>query len=141
MIIDKYKAVGDSIELLTKGDTHSKYTPSEVVSYLLLPINNNKIRIYYVGNNPVGLLTWCWLSPNKANLFRNDRYSPTDVDYKLEDPGVDYQLWGMEFIAPYGHARQMMRTIREEYKELYGTTTSVHFRRFYDRNKLHKRMF
>tara|TARA_R110002167_G_scaffold272074_1_gene478602 strand:+ start:644 stop:1069 length:426 start_codon:yes stop_codon:yes gene_type:complete len=141
MIIDKYKAVGDSIELLTKGDTHSKYTPSEVVSYLLLPINNNKIRIYYVGNNPVGLLTWCWLSPNKANLFLNDRYSPTDVDYKLEDPGVDYQLWGMEFIAPYGHARQMMRTIREEYKELYGTTTSVHFRRFYDRNKLHKRMF
>ena len=140
MIIDKYKAVGDSIELLTKGDTHSKYTPSEVVSYLLLPINNNKIRIYYVGNNPVGLLTWCWLSPNKANLFLNDRYSP-DVDYKLEDPGVDYQLWGMEFIAPYGHARQMMRTIREEYKELYGTTTSVHFRRFYDRNKLHKRMF
>ena len=141
MIIDKYKAVGDSIELLTKGDTHSKYTPSEVVSYLLLPINNNKIRIYYVGNNPVGLLTWCWLSPNKANLFLNDRYSPTDVDYKLEAPGVDYQLWGMEFIAPYGHARQMMRTIREEYKELYGTTTSVHFRRFYDRNKLHKRMF
>ena len=141
MIIDKYKAVGDSIELLTKGDTHSKYTPSEVVSYLLLPINNNKIRIYYVGNNPVGLLTWCWLPPNKANLFLNDRYSPTDVDYKLEDPGVDYQLWGMEFIAPYGHARQMMRTIREEYKELYGTTTSVHFRRFYDRNKLHKRMF
>ena len=141
MYIDKYKAIGDSIELLTKGDIHSKYTPSEVISYLLLPINNNKIRIYYLGTNPIGLITWCWLSPNKANLFLNDKYSPKDEDYQLEHPGEDYQLWGIEFIAPHGHSLLMMRTIRQEYKELYGTTTRVHFRRFKDRHKLHRRTF
>ena len=140
MLIDRYKAVGDSIELLTKGDTHSKYTPREVINYLLLPINNNKIRIYYVDDNPIGLVTWCWLSPNKATLFLNDRYSPTDADYQLENPDGDYQLWGIEFIAPYGHPLKVMRTIRQEHKELYGTT-QVHFRRFYNRNKLHRRTF
>ena len=141
MVVDRYRAVGDSIELLTKGDTHSKYTPSEVISYLLLPINTNKIRLYYVDDKPIGLVTWCWLSPTKASSFLEDSYTPTEDDYKLDNPGGDYQLWGIEFIAPYGHTLQMMRTIRREYKELYGTTTSVHFRRFYDRNKLHKRMF
>ena len=140
MLIDRYKAVGDSIELLTKGDTHSKYTPREVINYLLLPINNNKIRLYYVDDNPIGLVTWCWLSPNKATLFLNDRYAPTDADYQLENPDGDYQLWGIEFIAPYGHTMKMMRTIRQEHKELYGTT-QVHFRRFYNRNKLHRRTF
>lgn len=141
MYIDKYKALGDGIELLTKGDTHSKYTPSEVINYLLLPINNNRIRIYYVDDNPTGLITWCWLSPNKANLFLNDKYTPAEEDYRLENPSGDYQLWGIEFIAPYGHSMKMMRTIRSEHKELYGITTKVHFRRFYNRNKLHRRTF
>ena len=140
MYIDKYKAIGDGLVLLTKGDIHSKYTPSEVLSYLLLPINTNKIRIYYIDDKPIGLVTWCWLSPTKANLFLNDSYSPTEDDYQLEDPGADYQLWGIEFITPYGHALKVMRTIRKEHEELYGTT-KVHFRRFYDRHKLHRRTF
>lgn len=141
MYIDKYKAIGDSIELLTKGTTHSKYTPSEVLSYLLLPINYDRIRLYYVDGKPVGLITWCWLSPHKANLFLEDKYTPTDEDYKLDNPGEDYQLWGIEFIAPFGHTRQVMRAARNLHKELYGTTTKVHFRRFYDRQKLHRRTF
>ena len=95
---------------------------------------------YYVDDNPIGLVTWCWLSPNKATLFLNDRYAPTDADYQLENPDGDYQLWGIEFIAPYGHTRKMMRTIRQEHKELHGTT-QVHFRRFANRHKLHRRTF
>ena len=141
MYIDKYKAIGDGLLLLTNGDIHSKYTPSEVISYLLLPINTNKIRLYYVDDKPTGLITWCWLSPNKANLFLNDKYTPVEQDYQLENPGSDYQLWGIEFIAPFGRTLQMMRAIRKEHKELYGTTTKVHFRRFYNRNKLHRRTF
>mgnify|MGYP000441452855 CR=1 FL=1 len=140
MVIDKYKAVLDGLRLLEVGDIHSKYTPNEVISYLLYPIEHNRLRLYYIDNRPIGLCTWCWLSPTKANLFLNDKYTPTEEDYSLENPGVDYQLWGIEFIAPYGHTRKMMRTLRNEHKELYGTT-KVHFRRFYDRNKLHRRTF
>mgnify|MGYP000844834207 FL=1 len=140
MVIDKYKAVLDGLRLLEVGDTHSKYTPQEIISYLLYPIEHNRLRLYYIDNRPIGLCTWCWLSPTKANLFLNDRYTPTEEDYSLENPGGDYQLWGVEFIAPYGHTRKMMRTLRNEHKELYGTT-KVHFRRFYDRNKLHRRTF
>ncbi len=140
MVIDKYKAVLDGLRLLEVGDTHSKYTPQEIISYLLYPIEHNRLRLYYIDNRPIGLCTWCWLSPTKANLFLNDRYTPTEEDYSLENPGGDYQLWGIEFIAPYGHTRKMMRTLRNEHKELYGTT-KVHFRRFYDRNKLHRRTF
>lgn len=140
MVIDKYKAVLDGLRLLEVGDTHSKYTPQEIISYLLYPIEHNRLRLYYIDNRPIGLCTWCWLSPPKANLFLNDKYTPTEEDYSLENPGGDYQLWGVEFIAPYGHTRKIMRTLRNEHKELYGTT-KVHFRRFYDRNKLHRRTF
>ena len=140
MRIDKYQAVVDGISLMELGDTHSKYTPSEVNTYLLLPTQYNRIRLYYQDAKPVGLITWCWLSPSKSTLFLEDKYEPVEDDYALENP-EGYDLWGIEFIAPFGHTRRMMKAIREEHKELYGTTTSVHFRRFYNRNKLHKRMF
>lgn len=140
MYIDKYQAVVDGISLMELGDTHSKYTPSEVNTYLLLPTQYNRIRLYYQDAKPVGLITWCWLSPSKSTLFLEDKYEPVEDDYALENP-EGYDLWGIEFIAPFGHTRRMMKAIREEHKELYGTTTSVHFRRFYNRNKLHKRMF
>ena len=138
MVIDKYTAVVDGISLLELGDTHSKYTPSEVNTYLLLPIQYNKIRIYYEGDKPIGLITWCWLSTTKSNQFLNDKYKPTEEDYKLD---TSDKLWGIEFIAPFGHTLKMMRAIRKEHKELYGTTTKVHFRRFYNRNKLHRSTF
>ncbi len=138
MVIDKYRAVVDGISLLQSGDTHLTYTPSEVNTFLLLPIEHDKIRLYYEGDKVVGLITWCWLSTTKSNLFLNDEYVPTKEDYR-QDTSDD--LWGMEFIAPFGHTRKMMRAIRKTTTELYGTTNEVHFRRFYNRNKLHKRMF
>lgn len=141
MVVDKYQAVLDGLRLMEVGDIHSRYTPSEVISYLLLPIENNKIRLFYAYDKPIGLVTWCWLTPDKATLFLSDKYTLQEEDYQLENPGGDYQLWGVEFIAPYGHARQVMRDLRELHKELYGTTSKVHFRRFYDRHKLHKRTF
>ena len=141
MYIGSHKAIEDSVLLLTKGEVHSQYTLSEIDSYILLPIKYNRIRLYYLGDKPIGLVTWCWLPPDKARLFLEDRYTPTAEDYMLDNPGGDYQLWGIEFITPYGHAAKVMRTLRKEYKELYGTTTKVHFRRFYDRQKLHRRTF
>lgn len=141
MRIDRYKAVVDGIELFSEGDIHSKYNLEELNTYLLLPIKYNRIRFYYEGDKPIGLITWCWLSPTHSDLFIDDEYQPVEEDYQRENPGEDYLLWGIEFIAPYGHTRKMMSTIRKEHRELYGTTTSVHFRRFYDRNKLHKRTF
>jgi hemolysin-activating ACP:hemolysin acyltransferase len=70
--------------------------------------------------------------------FGQALYQPTAEDYKQN---TSDDLWGIEFIAPFGHTRNMMRAIRNTTKELYGTTNQVHFRRFYNRNKLHKRMF
>ena len=141
MKIDKYQLLLDSLRLLELGDIHSRYTPTEIISYLVYPIEHDRLRIYYVGSKPVGLVTWCWLSPTRASLFLSDKYTLQEEDYKLENPGGDYQLWGVEFIAPYGHTLKVMRAIRKEHKELYGTTTQVHFRRFYDRQKLHRRTF
>jgi len=141
MVIDKYTAVLDGMELFNEGDIHSKYTLEELHTYLLLPISYNRIRIYYQESKPIGLITWCWLSPTQSNLFLTDEYQPVAEDYQRENPGNDYLLWGIEFIAPYGHTLKMMRAVRREHKELYGTTTQVHFRRFYDRQKLHRRTF
>tara|TARA_R110000744_G_scaffold164342_1_gene281406 strand:+ start:107 stop:529 length:423 start_codon:yes stop_codon:yes gene_type:complete len=140
MQLDKYQAVLDGIGLLSKGDTHSKYTPQEVHTYLLLPINYNRIRLYYDKGKPVGLVTWCWLPPTTSQLFLEDQYELKEEDYAKENPD-GHELWGIEFITPYGHASKVMRLIRKEHKELYGTTTKVNFRRFYDRNRIHTRTF
>ena len=138
MVIDKYKAVVDSINLMDMVEPYSNYLPSDIKTYLLLPIQYNKIQLYYEGDKPVGLITWCWLSTTKSELFLKDEYVPDEDDFSLD---TSDKLWGFEFIAPYGHARKMMRSIRKTTEELYGTANQVHFRRSYDRHKLHKRMF
>lgn len=141
MHIDRYKAVVDGIGLFNEGDTHSKYTLTELNTYLLLPIEYNRIRFYYQDDKPIGLITWCWLSPTQSTLFLEDKYQPTPEDYQRENPGEGYLLWAIEFIAPFGHTRKVIRNISKEHKELYGTTAQVHFRRFYDRQTLHRRTF
>ena len=138
MIIDNSKAIADGLQLFINSSIYNRYRLKDINTYLVLPVNNNKIRIFYQQDQPIGLITWCWLSTTKSNLFLDDKYNPSEEDYKQD---TSDKLWGMEFIAPFGHTRKMMRSIRKTTTELYGTANQVHFRRFYNRNKLHKRMF
>lgn len=140
MTVDSSKALSDSLGLFRKSYWHRDYTVEDIYRYLVAPIQHDRIRIFYQGDEPVGLITWCWLSKEDAEAFLKNQYYITEDDYLYDDKD---ELWGIEFIAPYGHASQMMRSIRATYKELYGTRLKekVNWRRLSKPSERHTKEF
>lgn len=136
--MDNSKLVVDGLYLFSQSEYHSQYTLTAFNHYLILPLLHDKLRIFYDNDKPVSLVTWCWLSDEKADLFLSDQYTPTEDDYVLQSGD---QLWGIEYIAPFGHARQTMRNMRRISSELYGPKTAVHWQRYKKPAQIHKRTF
>ena len=136
MIIDYNKALDDGRYLFLRSEYHKDYGPDALYAYLVLPCKKDAIRIYYRDDKPVGLITWCWFEPSKAEEFVNFEYLPVETDYEKR-PGTE--LWGIEFITPYGDARSVMSSIKEEYRNIYGEETKVKWRRAKDPFKVHER--
>lgn len=108
-----------SLDLMLASNEHRGWHLGNLGTYLLLPVKHNRIRVYLDDNVPVGLITWCWMYPEDAEQFLQGNYHPTENDFKYDDI-EGKELWGLEFIAPYGHARKINRLIRNEIREMYG---------------------
>ena len=134
------KAIANGLTLFLSSGPHKKYSLRDINTYLVLPVLNNRVRIFYKQDDkPVGLITWCWLTKDKANRFLQYEYDPVQEDY--EDTNIeDKQLWGLDFISTTGKARQMMASVRKEHNELYNRS-KVHWRRFSNPTKEHTREF
>lgn len=131
-------AVLDGLYLFSNSEGHRHYTISEFLSYLVYPVIHQKARFYYENGKAVGLATWCFLSDEKSQAFLNDDYVLQEEDY-LANEGD--QLWCIELIAPHGHIWQILRDLRAHNKKLYGVTRKAHWRRFKNRNSIHKGVF
>ncbi len=141
MILDYNKAVADGLKLFLSSKPHRKYTLDDINTYLVLPIKNNRVRIFYQQEEiPVGLITWCWLTEDKAAKLLQYKYDPVQEDYQDTDI-EDKQLWGLDFISTTGKARQMISSLKKEHLEVYGKEPIARWRRFSDPTKEHKRKF
>tara|TARA_R110000824_G_scaffold400681_1_gene608814 strand:+ start:132 stop:551 length:420 start_codon:yes stop_codon:yes gene_type:complete len=139
MIIDNSKAIADGLKLFINSNSYSRYRLEDINTYLILPIYNNRIRIFYQEEKPIGLITWCWLTKEKANKFLQYKYDPVEEDYKDTEIN-NKQLWCLDFISTKGKAKQMITSVRKEHAKLYGKN-KVHWRRFSNPTKEHKKEF
>lgn len=139
MTLDLKQAVLDGLYLFSNSKDHRHYSISEFLSYLVYPVLHNKIQFFYEDGKPVGLVTWCYLSNEKAQAFKDDEYILQEEDYLAESGD---QLWGIEFIAPFGtHTFKIMRRMKEVHRDRYGSTRTVYWRRFKARKLIHKGVF
>jgi|TARA_R110002126_G_scaffold243328_1_gene386443 hemolysin-activating ACP:hemolysin acyltransferase len=138
MQIDNNKALADGLELFKQSKWHKKYNVEDIYRYLIAPIKHNRIRLYYQEDKPVGLVTWCWLDKQAGKDFLQGQYYITEDDY-VEDSKEE--LWGIEFITPYGDARQVMSLILKYHKDLYQRQEKINWRRLHEPAKRHTREF
>jgi len=121
----------DGIFLFAVSEHHRGYSVAEFYQYFIYPLMYDKIRFFYDEegedpNKPVGLFTWVFLSKEKAEAFLDDRYVIQEGDYIAEDGD---EIWGLEFIAPYGHAKKMVSDLKKEYVDKYGKPRPIYWRR------------
>ena len=136
MQINDNEALSHGIELFRQSKWHREYKVEDIYRYLIAPIKNNKIILYYQHKKPIGLVTWCWLSKQDGQKFLSNNYYITENDYLLN---TGEELWGIEFIAPYGNVRQVMNLIKKEHSVVYGHNKKVHWRRLHEPSKRHTR--
>jgi len=137
--MDKSKVVLDGLHLFLQSPWHSKYSLTEFVEYWVYPLMHGKARLFYDANdNPIGLVTWCWMTKQEGELFLAYKLRMSPEIY-ARDTGEE--LWGIEFITPYGHASKIMREMQGLFHNLYGNG-KAHFKRYKQRPaKRHTRRF
>lgn len=136
MLTDAKKDVlVDALSLFIQSKGHQHYTLADLTPYVVYPNKYDKLRVFYEEGEPIGLVTWAWLTPDRAEQFRLGLADLTEKDYKAEKADK-LQFWGIDFISPYGKARKIMSEIRKESRERYGAV-SVKFRRLKNPTKEH----
>lgn len=129
-------SVLDGIHLFAVSDRHRYYSVYELYHYFIYPLMHDKVRIWHDDNNkPIGLFTWCFLSTEKASAFLNDECLLEEEDYMAD--GGD-EIWGVELIAPYGHARQIVTDLKQQYRDKYGLERPIYWRRLHQPNHRRK---
>ena len=119
----------DGIFLFATSEDHRWYTVAEFYQFFIYPLMYDKIRFFYDEDDPekvVGLFTWVFLSKEKSEAFLESRYVIKEGDYQAEDGD---EIWGIEFIAPYGHTRKMVSDLKKEYVDKYGKPRPIYWRR------------
>ena len=136
------KAVLDSLFLFNQSPDHRLYTLVEFNHYCLFPLIHQKARLFYNGNKPIGFVSWAWLNEQEAQDFLSERWMPGEEVHKRPDIIDDqYQLWGIDFISPYGHSTKVMRGMMKHSQSILGKRVPAHWRRFKQPDKVHKKEF
>jgi len=138
MVVDDNKALADGLELFKQSRWHKVYNLNDIHRYLIAPIKYNRIRLYYQKDKPIGLVTWCWLDREAGSSLLQNQYHITEDDYVADNKE---ELWGIEFVTPYGNARQVMSMIRKEHNKIYQRQEKINWRRLHDPAKRHIREF
>ena len=136
------KAVLDSLFLFNQSPDHRLYTLVEFNHYCLFPLIHKKARLFYNGDKPIGFVSWAWLTEEEAQDFLSERWMPSEEVHKRPDKIDDqYQLWGIDFIAPYGHSIKVMRGMMQHSQSVLGQRVPANWRRFKSPNKIHTKEF
>ncbi len=94
--------------LMLRSPLHRSYTVAELEERILPSLMLNQFRYYEVGGQPVGFLNWAWLTEDIETHYQTGDYELSPQEWQGGD-----SLWYPEFIAPFGHARYIVKDIRQ----------------------------
>jgi cytolysin-activating lysine-acyltransferase len=104
------QALTDALQVLSNSPYHQSWGLSKVGTYIVAPIRNKRLKVVYDrGSRPVGLMTWAYLPPDRELSYVEDPSSLAAMDFASNDG----TLWAIDFAAPYGHCREVVRALRE----------------------------
>lgn len=86
---------------------HRKYQISDIAERFIPSLIHNQFRFYEIEGTPIGFVNWAWLSDEVEQKFITGKYI-LNVDEWLGGNN----LWFPEFIAPFGHARFIVKDLR-----------------------------
>lgn len=100
--------LGEITSLLLASDLHRDYRINDIGAVFLPPIHLNQFRIYKKDDSqPLGLITWARLTKEVEKQYVTGTYNLHPKDWNAGD-----QLWAIDFVAPFGHGKQILKDLR-----------------------------
>jgi cytolysin-activating lysine-acyltransferase len=100
--------LGEITLLFINSPLHRRYRISQLGTLALAAIDLDQFRIYRTPDRPVGYVAWAYLTDEASQAYASDARLLEPQDLRAGD-----NLWIIEFVAPFGHARHMIRDLRQ----------------------------
>lgn len=102
-------ALSSAMVLMYYSPTHRQYGLDDIRRLLLPPIQLRQYIIFRDRDCPVGFITWAWLTDEVESSFhtRTKKIEPSDWT-------SGNNLWCIDFVAPFGHAKSIATLLRQE---------------------------
>lgn len=102
----------DALEVLRHSSYHRGWSTHKIDTYIVGAIQNDRLRVVYSPDErPMAVFTWAYLPPDREARYMNNPADLTKMDF-ASDRGT---LWAIDFAAPYGYCRHLVRALREEF--------------------------
>jgi len=108
-------------ELLSQSDYHKDWDDAAYHQLVIPAIQNDHALLITDRGTPVCFCTWAFLSPEKASQYVTGTGYVEPEDFE----GEVGEFWMIDFAAPYGNCRNMVRFVREYMKLRYGEKLPV----------------
>lgn len=119
---EQSRLLQDTFELMSISDYHRNYSDNDFRRLILAPLQHNKLLVHYNRlDEPIAFCTYAFLSPEAESgyMSRTRKLQPMDFE------GEDGTLWCIDFAAPYGKCREIIRDMRTFFEETYGEGTKA----------------
>lgn len=106
-VVDQSAATAALDELLPHSEIHRRWPRGAVWRCLHSPIYCDQYLLLFEGGEPVGFLSWAWLSPEAETGYLDGSRLLQGIDFPRTSP--EDVLWVIDLLAPFGHVRQLCR--------------------------------
>ena len=112
----------DTVRLMKDSDYHRNMSIEKMRTYILGPLIHGKLLVARDDNGePFSFCTYAFLPPDRESRYMDDPSCLEISDFESEDG----TLWCIDFAAPYGGCRFIIRGMREFFEQTYGEGTKA----------------
>ena len=120
------EAIGKIVWLMGQSQAHQAHDVADLHRVVLPPVAFQQYRIWETEDYPVGYMSYALFNEEaEAAFISNSRFMEPE-DWKSGD-----RLWLVDFIAPFGGVREIVREGRSHLREIFGTGVVGNARRLH----------
>ena len=103
----RMQQLGAIMHLMMQSPLHRAYRLQDIEERFIPSLLHNQFRYYEINGTPIGFVNWVWLTDDLEAKYTTGQY-----ELALDEWVGGSHLWFPEFIAPFGHARAIVRDLR-----------------------------
>ena len=105
-----HKILGSATWLAMQSEFYNNWKLQDLKGHFLPPIELGQCIIFHKGNTPIGFVSWALFDESAEAAWRDKTRLLNLEDWQSGD-----QLWFIDFIAPFGGVRKMVRAVRNKF--------------------------